>query len=258
MHAQLGLLGQLVRRELHDRYRGSVLGFAWAFVLPLAMVAVYTFVFGFVFRARWAGAGDDPLAFALFLYCGLVPYLFVADALGRAPALLVGYSALVKKVAFPLPLLALAATAAAAVHMLIGLAVLLLFALLALGQLQWTALLAPLAVLPLIIATLGAVLALASSGVFFRDLAQAVAVGLPVLMFLSPVFYPVDAVPEPFRAWMRGNPLTDVIESLRLLVVQGALPDAGAWLMSLAGAAVLAAIGWLWFRRLAPGFADLL
>jgi len=258
MHAQLGLLRQLVHRELHDRYRGSVLGFTWAFVLPLAMVAVYTFVFGFVFRARWAGAGDDPLAFSLFLYCGLVPYLFVADALGRAPALLLGYASLVKKVAFPLPLLALAATAACAVHMLIGLAVLVLFAALAMGHLPWLALLAPLAVLPLVLAVFGVVLALASSGVFFRDLAQAVGVVLPVLMFLSPVFYPVDAVPEAFRPWMRANPLTDVIESLRMLAIHGTLPDISAWLLALTGSIVLCALGWLWFRRLAPGFADLL
>jgi len=258
MHAQLGLLSQLVHRELHDRYRGSVLGFAWAFVLPLAMVAVYTFVFGFVFRARWAGAGDDPLAFSLFLYCGLVPYLFVADALGRAPSLLVGYASLIKRVAFPLPLLAVAATTACAVHMLIGMAVLLLFAAVALGHVPWLALLAPLAAAPLLLATAGVVLALSSSGVFFRDLAQAVAVVLPALMFLSPVFYPVDAVPESFRPFMRANPLTDVIESVRALVIHGALPDLVPWLLSLAGATVVAAAGWLWFRRLAPGFADLL
>jgi lipopolysaccharide transport system permease protein len=258
MHAQLGLLRQLILRELHDRYRGSALGFAWAFLLPLAMVAVYTFVFGYVFRARWAGAGDDPLAFSLFLYCGLVPYLFVADALGRAPGLLLGYASLVKKVAFPLPLLALAATCAAAVHLLIGLGVLLLFALLALGQLPSTAALAPLVVLPLVLAVFGIVLVLASSGVFFRDLNQAVTVVLPALLFLSPVFYPVEAVPAAFRVWMRANPLTDVIESLRAALIHGSAPGAAGWLLAVGAAAIIAAVGWLWFRRLRPGFADLL
>jgi lipopolysaccharide transport system permease protein len=258
MHARLGLLRQLINRELHDRYRGSVLGFAWAFVLPLAMVAVYTFVFGYIFRARWSGAGDDPLAFSLFLYCGLVPYLFVADALGRAPTLLLGYASLVKKVAFPLSLLAIAATAACAVHLLIGLGMAALFAALALGRVPWLALLAPLAVAPLALAVFGAVLALASAGVFFRDLAQAVGIALPVLLFLSPVFYPIDAVPAAFRAWMRANPLTDVIESVRALVIHGTVPDPAAWLLALAGSIVLAAAGWLWFRRLKPGFADLL
>jgi lipopolysaccharide transport system permease protein len=85
-----------------------------------------------------------------------------------------------------------------------------------------------------------------------------VAVALPALMFLSPVFYPVDAVPESFRPFMRANPLTDVIESVRALVIHGALPELLPWLLSLAGATAIAAAGWLWFRRLAPGFADLL
>lgn len=254
----LGLLRQLTYRELHDRYRGSVIGFAWAFVLPLAMVAVYTFVFGYVFRARWAGAGDDPLAFSLFLYCGLVPYLFLADALGRAPSLLFQYASLVKKVAFPLPLLALAATIAATLHMLIGLGVLTLFATLALGKLPSTALLAPLAVLPLVVAVLGLVLILAASGVYFRDLAQAIFVVLPALLFLSPVFYPISAVPESVRGWMRANPLTDVIETLRALVIDGAPVALAPWFLAMAAAAMVAALGLLWFRRLTPGFADLL
>jgi lipopolysaccharide transport system permease protein len=251
----LTLLKHLVSRELNDRYRGSVLGFGWAFVLPLAMVAVYTFVFGFVFRARWGGA-DDPYAFALFLYCGLVPYLFVADALGRAPTLLLGYGSLVKKVSFRLPLLAAAATVGACVHLAIGFAVLIGFAWIAQGSVNAIALLAPLAAVPLVLAVFGLVLVLSSSGVFFRDLAQAVAVVLPVIMFLSPVFYPISAVPPGFRAWMNANPLTGVIENVRALVMNATLPDAGAWLMACAAGALVAAFGLLWFRRLTPGFAD--
>lgn len=252
------LLWQLVERELHDRYRGSVFGFAWAFILPLSMVAVYTFVFGFVFRARWAGAGDDSLLFALFLYCGLVPYLFVADALGRAPTLLIQYASLVKKVAFPLPLLATAATMAACVHMLIGVAVLWLMAAVILGHFSLTAILVPIALLPLVIFIFGAVLMLSSSGVLFRDLAQLIPVLLPLLLFLSPVFYPLMAVPARFRAWMQANPLTQLIETLRTLIIEGSLPPAGPWLLSLLCAIGFAVFGWWWFRRLAPAFSDLL
>jgi lipopolysaccharide transport system permease protein len=107
-----------------------------------------------------------------------------------------------------------------------------------------------------VLAVFGLVLVLSSSGVFFRDLAQAVAVVLPVIMFLSPVFYPISAVPPGFRAWMNANPLTGVIENVRALVMNAALPDAGAWLTACAAGALVAAFGLLWFRRLTPGFAD--
>lgn len=255
MHDQLTLLKHLLVRELKDRYRGSLLGFGWAFVLPLAMVLVYTFVFGFVFRARWGGS-EDPYAFALFLYCGLVPYLFVADALGRAPGLLTAYSSLVKRIAFPLPLLAVAATLAATVHLLIGLTVLIGFSWIAHDAIRPMALLAPLAVAPLTLTVVGVVLVLASSGVFFRDLAQAVPVALPVIMFLSPVFYPASAVPAGFRAVMHANPLTVAIENVRALVLDSTLPDLGSWAIALVAGLLVAGAGLLWFRRLMPGFAD--
>jgi lipopolysaccharide transport system permease protein len=256
MHARLALLRQLVQRELQDRYRGSLLGFAWAFLLPLGMVAIYTFVFGFVFDARWGAGGSNPFEFAVFLYCGLVPYQFLADALSRAPGLLFGYAALVKKVAFPLPLLAVAATLASAIHMLIGFVVLMGFAGLALDHVPMAIVLAPIAALPLLLFALGAVLMLSSASVFFRDLSQVVLVLLPALLFLSPVFYPVSAVPDAMQAVMRINPLSGVIENVRALVTGRSTVDiVSLALTTLAGGAT-AALGAVWFRRLQPGFAD--
>jgi homopolymeric O-antigen transport system permease protein len=247
---------QFARRELGERYRGSMLGFAWAFLVPAAMVAMYTFVFGVVFRARWGQAGGGPAEYALFMYAGLVPYLFVVDVLGRAPMLLIGHATLVKKVAFPLPALAIASTTAAAVHMLIGFGVLIVLAVLAKGALPWTVVAIPLLVLPLVIGSLAAMLVLSSTGVFLRDLSPFVAAALPVLMFLSPVFYPLSAVPESFRAFMLLNPLTPVIESIRGALLDGALPAASAWLLQMAIACAALVVGLAWFRRLRPGFGD--
>lgn len=252
----LGLLGRLLHRELLDRYRGSALGFAWAFVLPIAMLAVYTFVFGFVFRARWSGSGDDPFQFALFLYSGLVPFLFLSDLLSRAPGLLLQHGTLVKKVAFPLPLLGIAMTAAAAVHMLIGLCLLVGFSWITLGRISLWALLAfPLAV-PLVLVGLGLAWIVASSAVFFRDLAHAIPAVLPAILFLSPVFYPASAVPPGFRAWILANPLTTVIDNIRNVVLLDTAPEVTTMAAGLAIGALIVGIGWLWFKRLTPGFAD--
>lgn len=253
--ATIGLLRALVWRELHDRYRGSVLGILWALLVPLAMLTVYTFVFGFVFRARWAGGSDDPYAFALFIYSGLVPFLFLADVLGRAPVLLVQHASLVKRVVFPLPLLAVGATLAAAVHMMIGLAVLVAAAWLFNGF-DAAALLGALLVLPLVLAGMGLAWLLSASAVYFRDLGQAIPALLPVLLFLSPVFYPVEAVPEGFRAWMLGNPLTAVIDSLRAAVLGSGPVEWSGVGIGAAVAAAFALLGWVVFTRLQPGFAD--
>jgi lipopolysaccharide transport system permease protein len=254
----LDLLRQLVHRELHDRYGGSALGIAWALIVPISMLAIYTFVFGFVFRARWAGTGDDPFAFSLFLYCGLVPFLFVSDTLGRAPTLIRQHGALVKRVVFPMPLLAVATTAAATVHMLIGLGILTAFAWFVHGRIEPIALLALFAIVPLVLAVLGLVWVVAASTVYFRDLAQAVPALLPVILFLSPIFYPVSAVPEVMRDWMLLNPLTMVIENIRRVVITGAALEPTSLLTGVVLGSGLALAGFLWFSRLQPGFADVL
>lgn len=254
----LDLLHQLVRRELHDRYGSSALGLVWALLLPISMLAIYTFVFGFVFRARWAGAGEDPFTFSLFLYCGLVPFLFVSDALGRAPTLIHQHGALVKRVAFPMPLLAVATTAAAAVHMVIGLVILTAFAWFVNGRIDMLALLALPMVVPVLLAGVGLVWIVSASAVYFRDLAQAVPALLPVILFLSPIFYPVSAVPPAMREWMLLNPLTSVIENVRSVVIAGAAPEPVSLLTGIVLGAALAVAGFVWFSRLRPGFADAL
>lgn len=252
----IDLLFQLVRRELHDRYGGSVLGVVWALIVPLSMLAIYTFVFGFVFRARWAGAGEDPFTFSLFLYCGLVPFLFLSDTLVRAPTLIQQHAALVKRVAFPLPLLAAALTAAAVVHMLIGLVILTAFAWFVHGRIDLLALLAVPAIVPLVLAGLGLAWIVSASAVYFRDLAQAVPALLPVILFLSPIFYPVSAVPAVMRDWMLLNPLTAVIENIRSIVIAGVAPEPASLLAGIVLGSAIAFAGYLWFSRLQTGFAD--
>jgi lipopolysaccharide transport system permease protein len=227
-------------------------------MVPAAMVVMYTFVFGVVFRAKWGQADGGPTEYALFMYAGLVPYLFVADALARAPQLLVAHSTLVKKVAFPLPALALASTIAAAVHMIIGFGVLLAFAMLAKGGVEWTALALPFILLPLVVGVLGLTLLLSSSGVFLRDIAPFVTAILPALLFLSPIFYPLSAVPEVFRTFMVLNPLTIVIESIRGALLDNTLPSLQSWLLQAMVALAMLAMGLAWFRRLRPGFGDVL
>lgn len=253
------LLRQFLRREVLGRYRGSLLGLGWAFVLPLAMLAVYTFVFAGVFRLRWPGAEESGgVAFALRLFAGLIVFQLFAEVLGRAPTLVTAQPNLVKKVVFPLELLPFVSVGAALFHFAVSVALLLAAVLLIEQRLPVTALLAPLAVLPLLPLLLGLSLLLAALGVFVRDIATIVGVGINLLLFLSPVFYSVESLAPRWQFWMRLNPLTPAIEDLRRTLFAGLPPLWADWWLALGGGLIVAAGGAWTFTKARRGFADVL
>jgi lipopolysaccharide transport system permease protein len=253
------LLWALVRRELAVRYRGSVLGFAWTLLTPLLMLGVYALVFGQILKVRWSPNGTEPVGeFATYLFCGLLIFNFFADCIGRAPALITGNANYVKKVVFPLQLLPLASVIASAVHLLIATFVLLVFEMFALGHVPTTALLFPLCVLPVLGYALGGAWFLAALGPYLRDIQHLVGPALSVLMLLSPIFYPSTMIPERWRPLLAYDPLTLPIEHARAVLVTGALPDIGPWLLSLVAAIVVAGLGYTWFAKTRSGFADVL
>jgi lipopolysaccharide transport system permease protein len=253
------LLRQFLRREVLGRYRGSLLGLGWAFVLPLAMLAVYSFVFAGVFRLRWPGAEEaGGTAFALRLFAGLIVFQLFAEALGRAPTLVTAQPNLVKKVVFPLEILPFASLGAALFHFLLSGGILLAATLAFEQRLPATALLAPLAILPLLPLLLGLSWLLAALGVFVRDIASIIGVATNMLLFLSPVFYALESLAPRWQFWMRLNPLTPAIGDLRRTVFLGLPPEWTAWWAWLGvGLATAAAGAWV-FARTRRGFADVL
>lgn len=256
--AHVALFRQLLLREVSARYRGSYLGLAWSFVLPLAMLGIYTWVFGVVFRLRWQSHGAGGVVeFALALFAGLVVFNFFAEVCTRAPSLITAQPNYVKKVVFPLDVLPLVASAAALFHAGMGLAVL-VAALAVLGRLSWWVLALPLVWLPLAAWAAGLALFLSALGVYVRDTAQVVGPIMSALLFLSPVFYPTQALPEAVRSWIFWNPLSVPIEATRSLLLAAQAPHwptLGAY--ALAGG-VVAWLGWSWFARVRDGFADVL
>jgi lipopolysaccharide transport system permease protein len=254
------LIAQMTKREVTGRYKGSVLGMAWSFFNPVLMLMVYTFVFSEVFKARWGGGGNDDskALFALVLFVGMIVLGLFSEVLNRAPGLILGNVNFVKKVVFPLEILPVIAMAAALFHGLISLAVLAAALLLFNGYLHWTVVFLPLVLLPLVILITGLAWMLAALGVFLRDVGQTIGVMTTVAMFLSPVFYPVTAVPERFRGFILANPLTFIIEQAREVLIWGHLPDwFGLGLYTLAATA-LAWAGYAWFQKTRKGFADVL
>lgn len=254
------LIVQMTRREIVGRYKGSVFGLTWSFFNPVFMLAIYTFVFSEIFKSRWNGAGaeESKTQFAIVLFVGMIVLGLFNEVLNRASGLIVSNANYVKKVVFPIELLPVIAMATTLFHSLISLGVLLVAFLIFNGYLHWTLIFVPLVLLPLVILSTGLAWVLASLGVFLRDVGQTISIFTTVLMFLSPVFYPVTAVPDRFRPFIMANPLTFIIEQAREVLIWGHLPDfAGLAVYTLVALGV-AWIGFAWFQFSRKGFADVL
>ncbi|WP_239467167.1 ABC transporter permease [Rhodoferax koreense] len=254
------LLGQLSLRELTARYKGSVLGFAWTFVVPMFMLVVYTFVFSEVFKARWdAGSATESKGqFAIILFAGTIVLQFFNEVLARAPHAIIQNANFVKKVVFPLEILPVVSVVVSAVNAVASGCVLLFVQLLLTGSVPWTAVLFPVVLLPLFVLSLGVAWSLAALGVYLRGLAPLMGMVAAVLMFLSPVFYPVSAVPPGFQRVLMLNPLTFVIEQARRVAIMGHLPDWTGLAIYAAASLAFAACGFALFQKTRKGFADVL
>ncbi len=252
------LIATLTRREIAGRYRGSALGVLWSVLTPVLMLAVYTFVFSKVFKQEVADGPGSAADFALYLFAGLLVFNMFSECVNRAPVLILNNANFVKRVVFPLEVLPVVTLLSACFHMLISVVIWLLLYVVAVGLPGPTALLLPLALLPALIVTLGVTWLLAALGVFVRDVAQFVAVLVMVLMFLSPIFYQLEAMPSEFRPVLYLSPLTIAIELVRDVMFWGRLPSALAYLGATALFLLLAWLGFAFFQRTRKGFADVL
>ncbi len=253
-----GLLLALIKREVAGRYRGSMMGILWSFLLPLLMLAVYTFVFSVVFNARWNTGSDSKTEFALVLFAGLLVFNFFSECINRAPSLILANTNYVKKVVFPLEILPLVIVGAALFHGLIGWFVWLIFYVIFFGIPPLTVLLFPVVIFPFVLLTMGACWFLASLGVYLRDITQVVGVLTTILLFMSPIFYPVTALPERFQKLMLLNPLTTFIEHTRNVLLWGKMPGLLWFVIVLLIGALSAWVGFWWFQKTRKGFADVL
>ncbi len=254
------LIYQMIKREVVGRYRGSFMGILWSFINPVFMLAVYTLVFSVVFKARWAGAAvnESKTQFAVILFVGLIVHSLFAEVLNRSPGLIISNVNYVKKVIFPLETLPLVAMGGVLFHSFISLVVLISAFFIFNGYVHWTLLFLPLVIVPLIFLTLGLSWFLASLGVYVRDVGQTITILMTVMMFLSPVFYPISSLPEALRPVIMMNPLTFIIEQARAVLIWGKLPDfVGLGIYSIISLLVMW-LGYVWFQKTRKGFADVL
>ncbi|QJR16467.1 ABC transporter permease [Usitatibacter palustris] len=251
------LLWSFTRRELLNRYVGSVAGAAWAIVHPLALLAVYAFIFTMVFKVRLPEAAGGA-SYVAFVAVTLWPWLMFADGLQRGMSAVRANEGLIRKVAFPNRLVVYSAVASTFLVHLAGFATV-LAVLAAIGQpIHASGLVVALALVAMLaLATLGLAALLAALQVVLRDVEQVFSVALTVLFYATPILYPLSLVPEPLRSWAAGNPLATFAERMReaLLAGSGFAPADAALLLG----AILTFVAGLWvFERLAPYFEDFL
>lgn len=252
------LIWASTKREVLGRYRGSTFGLLWSFFNPVFMLVIYTFVFSVVFKARWSGGGESKTEFALVLFAGLIVFNLFVECVNRAPSLILSNANYVKKVVFPLEILPVVGLLSAFLHALVSLCAWLLAYVIFFGVPPATTIYLPLVWLPFLFFIIGVSWVLASLGVYLRDVGQIIGLLTTVLMFISPIFYPITSLPENYHALLSVNPLALVIEQTRSVLYFGKPPNtielAAYWAFSI----VIALLGFAWFQKTRKGFADVL
>ena len=259
LSTQRELWWRLTEREVLGRYRGSALGLGWSFITPLAMLAVYTFVFSQVFKARWGGLEQaGPIGFAVNLFAGLIVFNLFSECAIRAPELITSKPNYVKKVIFPLEVLGSVTVGSACFHAVTSLIILIVFELIAYQKLPITLLWLPIVWLPLILGSLACTWILSSAGVFLRDIGQLIGVALNMLMFLSPIFFPVSALPTRWQPILGINPLAQVIEQTRRVAIQGLNPQLSYLVLGTTITVIACELSFRAFQKSKGAFADVI
>ena len=251
------LLTEMARRDISDRYAGQMLGSFWAVIHPVMIIAVYIFIFGVVFKTKVDIGVDVPGDHTLYMLSGLVAWLVAADVLGRGPTAVSAQSSLVKQVVFPVEILPVKMVLSTLPTLIIGLVGLTLYGFIAVGKGSLAFLLFPLAAIPLYLFLLGVAFALAAVGVFLKDLKDMVQMYALVGLYVAPVFYFIDWVPQSLRFIVYLNPITVFIECFHDAGYYGAVRPL-IWLAATALGLISALVGAALFARLKPYFGSYL
>lgn len=254
------LIKQLTKREFELKYKGSFLGGIWSFITPLVMLAVYTFIFSVVFKARWGiEQSDNKFEFAMIIFSGLIIYNIFNETVSKSTTIILSNVNYVKKVIFPLDILPLTTLLSSLINAFFNIVVLVVGIMVFVPDwnIMWI-FISLIYLLPISLFSLGFAYIVASIGVYIRDLAYTVGVLLNILFYVTPIFYPISLVPKFMHPIMNLNPLTYVIEGYRKAVFAGEFPNWGSFLIfTLCGYIFMLLSVWL-FRKLKRGFADVI
>jgi lipopolysaccharide transport system permease protein len=252
------LIWALSWRDLMQKYRGSLLGFCWTFITPLALLGIYTVVFGTIMKMSWGPEDTGLGGFAIMLFCGLIPFNFFNDVMIRSSQVVVASPNYVKRISFPTEILPLVVNISSGVHMLISVLILVCAQLVLMGHIAWTIVFLPLVWLPLLISALACSFIAAAVGVFLRDLPHLLGIAFSALFFLTPIIYPAERVPESLHVLLYINPIAYAATNMRQIMVFEIMPN---WttLLSFTGVSLIGLyVSFRYFEQVKRRFADVL
>ena len=248
LYAYRQMLISLVKKDLRGRYKASVLGFFWTFINPLLQLLVYTVVFSVVMRA-----GIEK--FYIFVFVALVPWIFFSSSLTGGANIIVMNQDMIQKIYFPRIILPISYVTSCFVNMLFSLGAVLIVMIFAHAPFHWTILLIPIPLFLLLVFCCGIGSILAALTVFFRDVIHLYSVCTLALMYLTPIFYPIDSIPLEISRWYYLNPMVHYLSYFRNLVLYGTLPTVAENFACIGISALTFAFGMFIFSKMQKRFA---
>ena len=252
------LLVEQLRRELFDQHAGHIMGGVWLIIHPIFLMAVYVFVFALVFRTRIGGTHDMPLDYTTYILSGLIPWLTIQQALGKACIVLTQNAALIKQVVFPIEVLPARAVLSSLVPLAVMIVVLIAYVTVTYHAVPTTYLLLPILVVLLVPWLLGIGFLLSAATVFVRDVRELVTLFLTVGPFLLPVMYLPAWVPAAFKPLIYANPFSYIIWCFQDALYFGNVDHPWAWLVTALGGGAMFLLGGHFFQAARPLFGDAL
>jgi ABC-type polysaccharide/polyol phosphate export permease len=250
-------ISAFVRRDIHGRYVTSVLGLSWAVIQPLSLLMLYTFVFSYVLRIR-LGESTSTKSFAMYLFCGMLPWIAFAEGVTRSANVVLEHAHLIKKVVFPSEILPAFAVISSLVMEMVGLVILLIAVQLFHSGLDVTIFALPLVIVMQVMLTMGFGWFVAGLNVFLRDVGQVLGLVITWWMFMTPIFYPPEAIPARVHWVLTINPLHHAVESYRALILERQLPDVDHFIILGVMAIVAFFAGHWFFCRSKHAFVEVL
>jgi lipopolysaccharide transport system permease protein len=252
------LLAGLVRRDIQARFRDTIFGVFWAVAAPLVKLAVYTIIFGALIQPRWQNQVSNPHIVAFSYFSGLVLVEFLIECLNSSANLMRENTAYIKKVVFPVEILPWVTLGYATFRVFVGMMLVLGAYIGMIGLPPFDVLMIPLLFVLLALSVLGLMWILSALATYVRDIGHVVAAFSPLLMFISPVFFPLSSVPEPFATLMQINPLTFPLEQMRAALFGAGFHAWSGLAIYAVVAGVIVSLGYRFFMKVRPGFADVL
>ncbi len=245
------LLWHMTVRHLRGQYKQSILGYAWTFVNPLSQMLILSFVFSEILRIPSQG-----VPFPLFIFVGLLPWIFFATAVSSATDSVAGAPSLVTKVYFPREILPIAAILTKVVDLGAGLLILMGLMIYFGHWPTWTVVWVPVLFMIHVVFTIGVSLPLAALNLYFHDVRFLVGVALLLLFYMAPVIYPMDIVPERYQIVFELNPNAVIINGYRRVVLLDSSLGITRLFMGIGVALGSFVVGYYLFKKMEPGFAD--